>query len=98
MVLFGDFNASLNLEDHSCGGYEPNIAMREFKECVKNIEVMDINNTRLHFTWNQKSKGATGILKKIDRIMGNFKFSDEFPGLFAIFHPYRISDHSPCVL
>ncbi|GJV38923.1 sodium/hydrogen exchanger 6 [Tanacetum coccineum] len=45
-VLLGYFNAALNLEDHSCGGYEPNIAMREFKE----------------------------------------------------FQPYRISDHSPCVL
>ena len=24
-VLLGDFNAALNLEDHSCGGYTPNI-------------------------------------------------------------------------
>ncbi|GKA71267.1 protein LAZ1, partial [Tanacetum coccineum] len=33
-VLLKDFNAALNLEDHSCGGYEPNISMREFKECA----------------------------------------------------------------
>ncbi|GJV00359.1 hypothetical protein Tco_1329629 [Tanacetum coccineum] len=26
-VLLRDFNVALNLEDHSCGGYEPNIAM-----------------------------------------------------------------------
>nr|GEW15223.1 hypothetical protein [Tanacetum cinerariifolium] len=49
-VLLGDFNTALNLEDHSVGGYEPNAAMREFKECVQAIE------------------------------------------------PYRISDHSPCIL
>ncbi|PWA58591.1 RNA-directed DNA polymerase, eukaryota, Reverse transcriptase zinc-binding domain protein [Artemisia annua] len=97
-VLLGDFNAALNLEDHSCGGYAPDIAMREFKQCVLDIEVMDINSTGLHFTWNQKPRGSNGILKKIDRIMGNLKFGDIFPGSFAIFQPYRISDHSPCVL
>ncbi|GKB10831.1 RNA-directed DNA polymerase, eukaryota, reverse transcriptase zinc-binding domain protein [Tanacetum coccineum] len=47
---------------------------------------------------NQKPKGSNRILKKIDRIKGNLKFNDDFPGSFAIFQPYRISDHSPCVL
>ncbi|GJX33460.1 RNA-directed DNA polymerase, eukaryota, reverse transcriptase zinc-binding domain protein [Tanacetum coccineum] len=97
-VLLGDFNAALNIEDHSSGGYEPNVAMRDFKECVQAMEVADVNSTGLHFTWNQKPKGSNGILKKIDRIMGNLKFNDDFLGSFAIFQPYRISDHSPCVL
>ncbi|GJY89100.1 putative reverse transcriptase domain-containing protein [Tanacetum coccineum] len=57
-----------------------------------------LNLLRLHFTWNQKPKGSNGILKKIDRIMGNMNFNDDFPGSFAIFQLYRISDHSPCVL
>nr|GEU62933.1 RNA-directed DNA polymerase, eukaryota, reverse transcriptase zinc-binding domain protein [Tanacetum cinerariifolium] len=94
----GDFNAALNLEDHSCGGYAPNIAMKDFKECVNLMEVMDVNATGLHFTWNEKPHGEDGILKKIDRVMSNIKFLDEFPGSYAIFQPYRISDHSPSVL
>ncbi|GKC26417.1 zinc knuckle CX2CX4HX4C containing protein, partial [Tanacetum coccineum] len=61
-VLMGDFNAALNLEDHSSSGYEPNVAMRDFKECVQAMEVSDVD-------WS-----------------------------FAIFQPYHISDHSPCVL
>ncbi|GKB91554.1 RNA-directed DNA polymerase, eukaryota, reverse transcriptase zinc-binding domain protein [Tanacetum coccineum] len=97
-VLLGDSNAVLNLEDHLDGGYEPNAAMHEFKECVQAMEVSDVNCTGLHFTWNQKPKGSNGILKKIDRIMGNLKFSDDFLRSFAIFQPYRISNHSPCVL
>nr|GEY11591.1 hypothetical protein [Tanacetum cinerariifolium] len=52
----------------------------------------------LHFTWNQKPKGGGGVLKKLDRIMGNINFIDTFPGAYAIFHPYRISDHLPAVL
>ncbi|GJZ84738.1 zinc knuckle CX2CX4HX4C containing protein [Tanacetum coccineum] len=61
-VLMGDFNAALNLEDHSSSGYEPNVAMRDFKECVQAMDVSDVD-------WS-----------------------------FAIFQPYHISDHSPCVL
>ncbi|GJW85216.1 RNA-directed DNA polymerase, eukaryota, reverse transcriptase zinc-binding domain protein [Tanacetum coccineum] len=97
-VLLGDFNAALNIEDNSLGGYEPNVAMRDFNECVQAMEVADVNSTGLHFTWNQKLKGSNGILKKINRIMGNLKFNDDFLGSFSIFQPYRISDHSPCVL
>nr|GEW66392.1 putative RNA-directed DNA polymerase [Tanacetum cinerariifolium] len=93
-TLMGDFNAALNLEDHSSGGYEPNVAMRDFKERVNHMEVMDINYVGIHFTWNQKPKGSNGVLKKNDRIMGNLKFNDDYPGSFAIFQPYRISDHS----
>ncbi|GJY80757.1 hypothetical protein Tco_0493508 [Tanacetum coccineum] len=93
-----DFNAAFNLEDHSCAGYKPNIVMREFKECVQKMEVMDVNATSLHFTWNQKPKGSNGILKKIDRIMCNLPFNNDFLGSFVSFQPYRISDHSPCML
>ncbi|GJW01778.1 hypothetical protein Tco_1557029 [Tanacetum coccineum] len=30
--------------------------------------------------------------------MGNLAFTDIFPGAYALFQPYRISDHSPAVL
>nr|GEW17121.1 hypothetical protein [Tanacetum cinerariifolium] len=42
--------------------------------------------------------GRDGMLKKLDHIMGNLEFSNNFQGAYAIFHPYRISDHSPAVL
>ncbi|GKA49112.1 RNA-directed DNA polymerase, eukaryota, reverse transcriptase zinc-binding domain protein [Tanacetum coccineum] len=52
----------------------------------------------LMFTWNQKPKGSDGVLKKIDRVMANLEFNDVFAGSYAVFQPYRISDHAPCVL
>ncbi|GJW07139.1 hypothetical protein Tco_1569562 [Tanacetum coccineum] len=96
-ILLGDFNVALNLKDSHSGSSLLNSAMLEFKDCVSNIEVMDINSSGLHFTWNQKPKGGGGILRKLDRIMGNLEFLDAFPGAHAYFHPYRISDHSPAV-
>ncbi|GJT14818.1 retrovirus-related pol polyprotein from transposon TNT 1-94 [Tanacetum coccineum] len=97
-ILMGDFNVALNLEDYSSGSSKLNYAITDFKDCVYNIEVMDINSSGLHFTWNQKPKGGCGLLKKLDRIMGNTEFIDAFPGAYALFQPYRISDHSPAVL
>nr|XP_043639247.1 uncharacterized protein LOC122610317 [Erigeron canadensis] len=97
-VILGDFNSSLNLEDSFSGSSSISIGMREFKECVEMIEMFDINSMGLHYTWNQKPKKGVGILKKIDRIMGNIFFTDLFPTSCAIFQPYRVSDHSPCVL
>ncbi|GJR37695.1 putative RNA-directed DNA polymerase, eukaryota, reverse transcriptase zinc-binding domain protein [Tanacetum coccineum] len=59
---------------------------------------MDIRSSGMHFTWNQNPKGGGGVLKKLDRVMGNIEFIDTFQGAYAIFQPYRISDHSPAVL
>ncbi|GJR59307.1 putative RNA-directed DNA polymerase [Tanacetum coccineum] len=47
---------------------------------------------------NQKPRSGGGVLKKLDRIMGNMEFIDTFPGAYDVFQPYRISDHSPEVL
>ncbi|GKC37613.1 hypothetical protein Tco_1049997 [Tanacetum coccineum] len=47
----------------------PTLRMRaEFKECVNSIDVVDVNRSGLHFTWNQKPKG---ILESILAICTN---------------------------
>ncbi|GKF50923.1 RNA-directed DNA polymerase, eukaryota, reverse transcriptase zinc-binding domain protein, partial [Tanacetum coccineum] len=74
------------------------IAMREFRDCVDVMEMSDVQCTGLQFTWNQKPQGGIGVLKKLDRIMANDDFRDQFRGAHAIFKPYRVSDHSPAVL
>ncbi|GJW90116.1 trichome birefringence-like protein 3 [Tanacetum coccineum] len=51
-VLMGDFNVVLNMEDVYVGASSLNSAMYEFKDCVANIEVIDINLSGLHYTWN----------------------------------------------
>nr|GEY86414.1 hypothetical protein [Tanacetum cinerariifolium] len=84
--------------DTSIGSSSLDVTMREFKECVENMEVMDVQRTGLQYTWNQKPKGKDGILRKLDRVLANLEFLDVFMGVHAVFKPYRISDHSPAVL
>ncbi|GJX43346.1 hypothetical protein Tco_0260022 [Tanacetum coccineum] len=97
-VLIGDFNVALNMEDIYSGSSSMNSAMCDFKECVEKIKIIDINSSGLHYTWNKKPKGGRGVLKKLDRIMGNLEFVDLFPKSYALFQPYKISDHSPTIL
>ncbi|GKA96322.1 hypothetical protein Tco_0818417 [Tanacetum coccineum] len=61
-VIMGDFNASLCLEDSSTGSSRITISMREFKECMDSIEVIDVNQTGMRFTWNQKPNAESGFL------------------------------------
>nr|GEU31113.1 hypothetical protein [Tanacetum cinerariifolium] len=96
--ILGDFNAALFHHDSSAGNSSIDILMHKFKEYVEEIEVMDVQHSGLQFTWSQKPKGSSGLLKKIDRIMANLKFTDIFTGAHAIFKPYRISDHAPSIL
>ncbi|GKD34184.1 RNA-directed DNA polymerase, eukaryota, reverse transcriptase zinc-binding domain protein [Tanacetum coccineum] len=97
-ILMGDFNVALNLEDTYARSSFMTSAMYEFKDCITGIEVVDVDSSGLHYASNQKPKGGGGVLRKLDRIMGNIDFTHSFSGAYAIFQPYRISDHSPTVL
>nr|GEU40093.1 hypothetical protein [Tanacetum cinerariifolium] len=52
-VFLGNFNITLKLEDHLAGGYEPNAAMREFKEYVQTMEFLD------HYNQFLRAEGGT---------------------------------------
>ncbi|GKD83419.1 hypothetical protein Tco_1350258 [Tanacetum coccineum] len=97
-VMHMYFNIALYIDDKSAGTSNVDTALRDFQECVEDIEVSGVNCSGLRFTWNQKPQGKDGILKKIDRIMANLGFSNTFTGANAVFQPYRISDHSPAIL
>ncbi|XP_071705361.1 uncharacterized protein [Rutidosis leptorrhynchoides] len=97
-VILGDFNVALNLDESTTGGSNMTVAMRDFKECLDNSQMVDINSMGLQFTWNQKPKTNDGILRKIDRVLVNDVFLSKYINAYAIFQLYRISDHSPSVL
>ncbi|GJW67965.1 RNA-directed DNA polymerase, eukaryota, reverse transcriptase zinc-binding domain protein [Tanacetum coccineum] len=99
----GDMNVTLNPNEHSVGGSNMSSDMKDFKNCVNKIEVEDINSSGLFFTWTKNLHKAregshTGILKKLDRIMGSEEFISRFNQAYAIFLPYIISDHCSTIL
>ncbi|GJT83821.1 RNA-directed DNA polymerase, eukaryota, reverse transcriptase zinc-binding domain protein [Tanacetum coccineum] len=98
-ILMGDFNVTLKIEEHSASGSRSSGDMQDFVDCVNDIEVEDVNQAGLFFTWiKSPSKPVTSIMKKLDRVMINFEFLEKFGGSSARFHPFLISDHSSVVI
>ncbi|GJW55341.1 RNA-directed DNA polymerase, eukaryota, reverse transcriptase zinc-binding domain protein [Tanacetum coccineum] len=67
-------NQVMHVQDHSCGGYEPDIDMREFKECVQLIDVMDVNATEAFHDvvttgWNLNVHGCA-MYQVVKRLKG----------------------------
>nr|GFB39633.1 hypothetical protein [Tanacetum cinerariifolium] len=83
-TVIGDFSVALNIEDNLTRGSAMTSAMCEFKDYVEQIKVQDINSFGLQYTWNQKPKRKGGILKKLNRVMGNLEFIDAFPGTYKM--------------
>nr|XP_043615884.1 uncharacterized protein LOC122587785 [Erigeron canadensis] len=92
--ILGDFNATLSLQDTTAGSSVISIAMREFNECITDIEVSDVNSLGLQFIWNQKPQGSHGVLRKIDRVLANSDFFKDYIGAVVMFQPYLNSDHA----
>ncbi|GJV18645.1 hypothetical protein Tco_1367665 [Tanacetum coccineum] len=70
-----------------------------FQECHEHIEVDDLNSSGIHFTWIQSRQDhSSGILKKIDRVLGNIEFVSYFSNSHALFLPHLTFDQSPAVL
>ncbi|PWA74759.1 RNA-directed DNA polymerase, eukaryota, Reverse transcriptase zinc-binding domain protein [Artemisia annua] len=102
-AMMGDFNVTLFPKEHSTGGSSMTKDMNEFKDCIDLIEVEDIASSGLFYTWTKnlhkaKAGDNTGILKKLDRVMGNEDFISNYTHAYALFLPYLISDHCPVVL
>ncbi|GJY52481.1 putative reverse transcriptase domain-containing protein [Tanacetum coccineum] len=97
-VILGDFNATLDPSEKSTDGSKITTAMGDFRECVSDFGMEDIAMSGLRFTWNKKPGKKRGLLKKLDRVMGNVEFMFAFPSAFALFLPFMTSDHTPVVL
>nr|GEV88089.1 hypothetical protein [Tanacetum cinerariifolium] len=71
----------------------------EFRSCIRLIGMEDLAMNGLFFTWVQKRMDLkAGIMKKLDRVMGNSKFLDLFVACHATFLPYVTSDHCHALL
>ncbi|GJU58666.1 ribonuclease H-like domain-containing protein [Tanacetum coccineum] len=95
----GDFNVTLRSHEHSSGTSNMNGGMIKFNECVNNLEVEDICSLGFKFTWTKSLKNPkSSIMKKLDRIMVNEDFIQQYQNAFGVFHPFMIFDHSPTVV
>lgn len=70
-LCFGDFNEVLNLNE-KIGGKDKRVCMvNDFREALRDCDLIDLGNTRYPFTWSNRRFGSNIIEEKLDRFLCN---------------------------
>lgn len=97
-MLGGDFNAILSPEEKKGGTMGFINSLIEFQEFVARAGLLDAGYSGNPFTWTNNQKGARNVKARLDRILHNDKWVEEFP-TFTVQHLIREpSDHCPLIV
>ncbi|GJS13861.1 RNA-directed DNA polymerase, eukaryota, reverse transcriptase zinc-binding domain protein [Tanacetum coccineum] len=89
-VLIGDFNATLNVEEHSVGMSHRSMDMQEFHEIINKLEIEDICSSGFHYKGTKSLKNPNClVLKNLDRIMVNDEFMKQYQRAHGVFLPFE---------
>ncbi|XP_074300186.1 uncharacterized protein LOC141631410 [Silene latifolia] len=93
----GDFNTVLSPIER-IEGNSTEVEMGHFQECVSLCSMEDIQATWALFTWTNKQEPEARVYSRLDRVMGNEEWQQEFGEYIAHFHPEGLFDHCPCTI
>ncbi|GKG10907.1 RNA-directed DNA polymerase, eukaryota, reverse transcriptase zinc-binding domain protein, partial [Tanacetum coccineum] len=93
-IILSDFNATLDPSEKSSSGSKVTTSINDFRECVTDIDMEDIDMSGLKFTWNKRLGKSGGLLKKLDRVMVNPDFMSSFLTSYVVFLLFMMSDHT----
>ncbi|XP_071690777.1 uncharacterized protein [Rutidosis leptorrhynchoides] len=60
-VVLGYFNVALDIEESTASSSSCTLAMLEFRECLDNLNMSDVNHGGFQYTWNQRPNAATVV-------------------------------------
>ncbi|XP_074265880.1 uncharacterized protein LOC141588331 [Silene latifolia] len=96
-AICGDFNTVLSPNER-LGGASSEEEITDFKNCIDDCEVMDCPATGSLFTWCNKHEPATRVYSRLDRVLVNQKWLQDYPQAYAFFYCEGIFNHCPCVV
>ncbi|XP_074305402.1 uncharacterized protein LOC141640530 [Silene latifolia] len=91
-LRMGDFNTVLSPIER-LGGSTTDAEMQHFQECVSLCGVYDIQATGAFFTWSNKQGPQERVYSRLDRVMGNQEWNEQYGDYIAHFHPEGLFDH-----
>ncbi|XP_074306084.1 uncharacterized protein LOC141641313 [Silene latifolia] len=97
-MVGGDFNSLLHLNER-IGGVEVTwYDITPMRQMVDQCELMELKSTGSFFTWNNKQEVGTKVYSKLDRVLVNGEWLDDFPECLSHFLPEGLFDHCPCLI
>ncbi|KAL0292355.1 UNVERIFIED_CONTAM: hypothetical protein Sradi_6992700 [Sesamum radiatum] len=80
---------------HYCGGIS---AADEFRGCLQDTGLIHLPMHGERFTWHNCSRDARSLWKRLDRLLVNDRWLENWPDTTYVSLSARTSDHSPLVL
>ena len=96
-IVMGDFNCVLNI-DERVGAPVRHHSMVAFRNCVDICGLEDVKAAGHFYTWSNKQAGEARVFSKIDRVMANDLWFQNYPNAEAGFLSEGEYDHCPIVL
>ena len=97
-LCFGDYNEILHPSEKS-GGNDRNLnSINEFREALRDCELMDVGYTGYPFTWSNGRFGSGFVEERLDRFACNKAWSDFFVDCAASNLDTWSSDHCPMLM
>ncbi|XP_074270865.1 uncharacterized protein LOC141594771 [Silene latifolia] len=96
-VMGVDFNCVLARSER-CGGNTSQTGIGDFKSCVNDCGMIDIQAVGSLYTWNNKQSPEDRTYISLDRFMINKEWVDLYPDFYAHFMPEGHFDHTPCIV
>ncbi|XP_025652805.1 uncharacterized protein [Arachis hypogaea] len=90
--LFGDFNEILHSEERK-GATNPPASSEEFRDWVHDMQLVDLPLNDRKFTW---FRGRS--CSRIDRVLLNIEWIEQFPDIRIKGGPRGLSDHCPLIV
>ncbi|XP_016186193.1 uncharacterized protein LOC107627894 [Arachis ipaensis] len=90
--LLGDFNEILQVEDRK-GVQSLPVSAEDFKSWVLDMQLVDLPLTDRKFTWFRGQSCS-----RIDRVLVNIEWVEEFPDIRLKGGPRGLSDHCPLIV
>uniref|UniRef100_A0A803NIW6 DUF4283 domain-containing protein n=1 Tax=Cannabis sativa TaxID=3483 RepID=A0A803NIW6_CANSA len=95
-IVLGDTNDILEKGERI--GKRAHYSPTAFKDCIMACQLEDVKFGGSYFTWSNKQQVDDRIYSKIDRVLANQSWLNEYPYAEAIFSPESLFDHTPAIL
>lgn len=97
LIVMGDFNEILASSKHSSGAFlaPHQRGMLAFQSMVTSCDLTDLASIGPTFTWTNK-QSENPIAKKLDRVLVNDSWMNQYPQSYANFKPSGVLDHTRC--
>ncbi|KAL0293132.1 UNVERIFIED_CONTAM: hypothetical protein Sangu_3244200 [Sesamum angustifolium] len=97
-IVGGDFNTVLDMSEVCGSSADIHLAMTEFRDCLLDTGLIHLPVQGERFSWHNCSEGDRSLWKRLDRLLANDSWLDQWPNSHYQCLSARTSDHSPLVI